>query len=105
MSTVYDTYANQLLSLDRGRALWHPGPDNRPPVEIGDVGFIKRGRFCRLFNIHLPTDHPSQPNVLPEGFRPLELNQRQIYTDRLKRGVYCSQNVRAAEIRASALAG
>jgi hypothetical protein len=43
-----------------GHALWDPSPGgHNTAVEIGDVGFIREGRFHRLFNIPLSGDDPS----------------------------------------------
>ena len=64
-----------------GFPLWIPQPDETLPrsyqqqgVSIGDVGiFTPDGGFDFLFNICLPAGHPSNPEVLPEGFVPLEL--------------------------------
>jgi hypothetical protein len=44
-----------------GHALWEPSP-RRPdrPVEVGDVGFMRRGKFHRLFIALLLADNPSQ---------------------------------------------
>ncbi|KAH9989072.1 hypothetical protein BJV74DRAFT_838710 [Russula compacta] len=59
-----------------GHALWEPSPGNLyPTVEIGDVGFIRQGKFHRLFNALLPGDHPSHQNFgVPEHYEPLQLN-------------------------------
>jgi hypothetical protein len=57
-----------------GHALWEPGPWPGPAVEVGDVGFIQRGNFRRLFNVLLPHDDPSQIFGVPEHYEPLELS-------------------------------
>ncbi|KAI9447463.1 hypothetical protein H4582DRAFT_1894038 [Lactarius indigo] len=51
-----------------GHALWEPSPGNScPAVEVGDVGFIRHGRFHRLFNVLLPADDPSHKSFgVPE---------------------------------------
>jgi hypothetical protein len=54
-----------------GHSLWEPGPGPGPPVEVGDVGFIDRGRFYRLFNVLLPHDDPSQIFGVPEHYEQL----------------------------------
>ena len=55
-----------------GHALWSPGPiDPDTPVQIGDVGFVRRGRFFRLFNALLPEDNPSHVLGVPEYHEPL----------------------------------
>ncbi|KAH9049753.1 hypothetical protein EDB83DRAFT_1384873 [Lactarius deliciosus] len=51
-----------------GHALWEPDPGNLyPPVEVGDVGYIREGKFRRLFNVLYPAEHPSHSNFgVPE---------------------------------------
>jgi hypothetical protein len=69
LATKYPTY---------GHALWEPSPGHYTAVEIGDVGFIREGRFHRLFNILLPEDHPSHQNGVPQRHEPLVLSIRSI---------------------------
>ncbi|KAI0248856.1 hypothetical protein BJV78DRAFT_1284407 [Lactifluus subvellereus] len=71
MTQVYpcDIFRNQLAFKypAYGHALWVPGP-----VEIGDVGFLRDGRFNRLFNALLPADDPSQgPFGVPRDYEQL----------------------------------
>ncbi|KAI9454401.1 hypothetical protein BJY52DRAFT_729609 [Lactarius psammicola] len=51
-----------------GYALWEPNPGNLyPAVEVGDVGYIREGKFRRLFNVLLPANHSSHRNFgVPE---------------------------------------
>jgi hypothetical protein len=43
-------------------------------VEVGDVGFIREGKFHRLFNAFLPGNHESHANSgVPEYHQPLVL--------------------------------
>ena len=52
-----------------GHALWEPDPGGLyQTVEVGDVGFIRKGYFYRLFNALLPEDPPSDPDS-PYGSR------------------------------------
>ncbi|EKM56577.1 uncharacterized protein PHACADRAFT_253788 [Phanerochaete carnosa HHB-10118-sp] len=37
--------------LHQGHALWYPEPNESGEPQIGDVGFIDRGAFIRLFNL------------------------------------------------------
>ena len=70
----YDTFRDQLAIAHPafGYALWEPDPGDSPPVEVGDVGFIRRGKFHRLFNAHLPANHPSHQRLgVPENYEPL----------------------------------
>jgi len=68
LATKYSTY---------GHALWEPSPGGRYiAVEIGDVGFIREGRFHRLFNILLSGDDPSHQDGVPQRHEPLVLRTR-----------------------------
>lgn len=42
-------------------------------VQVGDVGFIRKGYFQRLFNVLHPRDHPSHrnPALVPEDHEQL----------------------------------
>ena len=70
----YDIFREQLAINypSHGHALWEPNP-RKPdrPVQVGDVGFIRRGKFYRLFNALLPADDPSHEHGVPEYFEPL----------------------------------
>ena len=85
-------YREQLAGLYRGYSLWEPGANGQyDPVDIGDVGFIQDGRFCRLFNVYLPADHPSQTRGVPQGFERLAPGHKDRQS--LARGDYCSASV------------
>lgn len=63
-----------------GHALWEPSPSKHHPVavEVGDVGFIRDGKFHRLFNALLPENHPTHQNFgVPENHEPLQLNMKE----------------------------
>ncbi|KAH9977321.1 hypothetical protein BGW80DRAFT_846441 [Lactifluus volemus] len=61
-----------------GHALWEPDPGGLyNSVEVGDVGFIRGGRFHRLFNALLPRNHPFQNFGVPEHYERLELHIQQ----------------------------
>ncbi|KAH8991261.1 hypothetical protein EDB92DRAFT_687617 [Lactarius akahatsu] len=71
----YDTFRD-LLGIKYpafGHALWEPNPERLySPVEVGDVGYIREGKFHRLFNALLPADHPSHQRFrVPEHYEPL----------------------------------
>ncbi len=72
----YDTFRDQLAIAypGFGYALWEPDPGERyPPVEVGDVGFIRRGKFHRIFNALLHANHPSHQRYgVPEYHIPLQ---------------------------------
>jgi hypothetical protein len=82
----YDTFREELAKAYPafGHALWEPNPGEYPPVEVGDVGFIREGQFHRLFNVLLPEDHESHERFgVPEGHEQL----RPIVTNHINRGV------------------
>ncbi|KAH9032021.1 hypothetical protein EDB85DRAFT_2114962 [Lactarius pseudohatsudake] len=75
----YDTFREQLAIAHPafGHALWEPDPGLYPPVQVGDVGFIRVGKFHRLFNALLPADDPSHVSRgTPEYHEPLRLRLR-----------------------------
>ena len=67
----YDIYRDQLSIKypGYGHALWEPSPSNpNNPVGIGDVGFIRYGKFHCLFNALISVE--DQSNV-PEHYEQL----------------------------------
>ena len=104
----YDTFHGQIPDYDifykqlaikypsYGHALWAPSPTNPDrPVQVGDVGFIRRGKFYRLFNSLLPADDPSHELGVPENYKPLVPKLiDHIHTDSLGSNHYCSAQVR-----------
>ena len=99
MTHHYNTFRDQLVIAHPafGYALWEPDPGGLyPPVAIGDVGYIREGKFHRLFNALLPGDHPSHQNV-PDDHEPLRL----IMSNHVDRGIlhpnqFCSSGVRSS---------
>ena len=72
----YDIFREELANKYSiyGHALWEPSPGGHyTAVDIGDVGFIREGRFHRLFNILLSGDDPSHQDGVPQGHEPLVL--------------------------------
>ena len=73
--THYDIFRGQLgvKYPSYGHALWEPSPSGLyGPVEVGDVGFIREGRFHRLFNALLRADDSSHEFFgVPEYHEPL----------------------------------
>ena len=71
----YDIFRKQLAIKypSYGRALWAPSPTNPDrPVQVGDVGFIRQGKFQPLFNALLPADDPLHDELgVPKGHEPL----------------------------------
>jgi hypothetical protein len=93
----YEIFREQLAIKypSYGHALWRPSPKNPDrPVQIGDVGFISRGKFHRLFNALLPADDPSHDLGVPEYHKPLVPSLSDHFdTDYLDRNNYCSAGV------------
>ena len=82
-----------------GHALWDPTPDSVfGPAKVGDVGYVREGRFFRLFNTLLPADDPSHKETpLPEYHEPLIPNDLDhIAGDALYPNRYCSAGVNIA---------
>ena len=70
----YDIFRERLATKypSYGHALWEPRPRNpNRPVQIGDVGLVRRGKFHTLFNALLSADDPSQELGVPEYHEPL----------------------------------
>ena len=90
----YDIYREQLSInyASYGHALWQPSPSNPDnPVGIGDVGFIRNGKFHRLFNTLISAE--DQPNV-PEHYEQLVPNfADHISEDTLSSYHYCSDGI------------
>ncbi|KAH9167171.1 hypothetical protein EDB89DRAFT_137225 [Lactarius sanguifluus] len=79
-----------------GHALWEPSPgDSYPAVEVGDVGFIRHGRFHRLFNVLLPADDPSHEHFgVPEYYSQLTPRVKEhIVSGTLNPNNFCSARV------------
>lgn len=67
----FDVYNEELLARRYGHALWYPEPYQSRVTHIGDVGFIREGRFHALFNTMHFADMSGNPVDMPEGFVPL----------------------------------
>ena len=71
----FNVYRDQLTSLSHGLALWNPNPPKQiyNRVSIGDVGYLQKGTFIRMFNVILPSDHSSNRTLgNPEPYEPLD---------------------------------
>ena len=82
-----------------GHALWEPDPGKQcHPVEVGDVGYIRQGKFHRLFNALLPESHPSHATFgVPEDHEPLRPStSNHIDHGTLYPNNFCSFGVRVA---------
>ena len=71
----YDIFREELAIKypGHGHALWEPRPLGYQAVQVGDVGYICKGAFFRLFNALLPEDHESHRGGVPPYHKPLEI--------------------------------
>lgn len=96
----YDVFRDQLgvKYPGYGHALWEPNPGLYSPTEVGDVGFIREGKFHRLFNALFPADHPSHERFgVPEDHEPLLPGATShIDTGTLSPNNFCSYEVTVA---------
>jgi hypothetical protein len=68
-------YRDHLSALSHGPALWNPNPNKKiyNDVSIGDVGYMQEGAFIRMFNVTMPSYHPSNEVLgVPEDYDPLD---------------------------------
>jgi len=69
MATAEVVYAEQLFRRGKGYPLWEPEPRDSGEVTIGDVGYIHRGAFYRMFNASRdPQDELNQTLGVPDEF-------------------------------------
>jgi len=96
---VSRVYQDQMTTLSHGLALWDPNPlkEFYDKVSIGDVGYIHKGSFIRMFNVMLPWNHESNRALgAPEPYESLDCgpftNTFKRQFDRVK---HCSRDVSA----------
>ena len=94
----YDIYRDRLATTypALGHALWAPNPQvGQGPVKIGDVGYVREGKFIRLFNALLPASDASHEGIpLPEHYKPLVLDiPNPVSASTVKPNQYCSAGV------------
>jgi hypothetical protein len=93
----YDIYRDQLATTHAafGHALWDPCPEvGHDLVQIGDVGYVSEGKFQRLFNALVPSDHAAHEGIpLPEYHEPLIKVSTRISTSVLHPNNDCSAGV------------
>ena len=71
----FNVYREQLSALCHGFPLWNPKPPKKiyNKVSIGDVGYLYRGTFIRMFNVTLPWDNPLNRTLgNPDPYEPLD---------------------------------
>ncbi|KAF9789164.1 hypothetical protein BJ322DRAFT_524714 [Thelephora terrestris] len=71
---AWKIYEEQMESLCYGHALWEPTPTSKyTRVSIGDVGFIRQGRFHLLFSAGLPLGKRKLGVDVPNTFEHLRI--------------------------------
>lgn len=95
----YDTFRLQLgiAHPDFGHALWDTSSGEQyPPVQVGDVGFVRQGKFHRLFNVLYSENHPcNQKFGVPEDHERLPPVPNHIDSGTLYPAHFCSYGVTA----------
>lgn len=74
-------YAEQLSAYGYSHPLWFPEPAEEKgrarEIELGDVGYFDEdGGFKSLLNITVNSTHELNAGGVPEGFEPVEFNDR-----------------------------
>ena len=70
---ISEVYAEELLTAGLGYPMWHPEPDKITGTpEIGDVGYINKGKFIQLFNIVQDRDSNRNKKGVPENYVPVK---------------------------------
>ncbi len=94
----YDTFRVQLATSHYiyGHALMEPDSgENYPPVQIGDVGFVRQGKFHRLFSALYPENHESNQRFgVPDDHEVLVPIENHIDSGTLDPNNLCSVGVK-----------
>lgn len=106
MAAAWDIYAKELFPLGHGHPLWGPEPTSESgEVRLGDVGYLRRGHFCFLFNTLERTGSTAHSKFgVPEDyqtFHPPNLMERQQLNEITQRQLH-SKNLQSAAIAATA---
>jgi hypothetical protein len=110
MAAHYDIFRHHLLMKfpAYGHALWEPDPGHLlyRAVSVGDVGYIRRGKFRRLFNVLLPAEDESHADLgVPEYHEPLTVGVRkQIDIGKIGPNNFCSVKVTSMPVLSERLA-
>ncbi|KAI0685405.1 hypothetical protein BC835DRAFT_521192 [Cytidiella melzeri] len=101
MTSAAEIYAAELSSRGHGLPLWIPEPTDSGEVLIGDVGYVWRGAFFRLFNVTRAADDPVNRDGVPDDFEVLTYARQAHH--RIKdfvHGALCSRTVRSSSAKA-----
>lgn len=67
-------YASQMIKLGYGVPLWQPAPlHNYERVQVGDVGYVREGRFHLLFSAGVPLGSRVKGVDVPSDFEYLDV--------------------------------
>ncbi|EMD41169.1 hypothetical protein CERSUDRAFT_149887 [Gelatoporia subvermispora B] len=97
-------YSEQLFTKGHGLPLWDPTPpEELGEVQIGDVGYIWRGAFHRLFNaMHEADQEINRRYGVPEGFTKFNLQESRSSVHRrpnaIPSGFLCSKSISRDQI-------
>lgn len=70
-----DEYIRQMRALKPGYLpIWNPAPFHGQEVQLGDVGYIYKHSFRRLFNAFHAANHPYNQGTVPDKFQPFRLS-------------------------------
>ncbi|KAI0937984.1 hypothetical protein AcV7_003303 [Taiwanofungus camphoratus] len=101
---AHDVYAEQLFKRGEGYPLWAPEATEDGEVLIGDVGYVRRGAFYRMFNaMREGDDEINKTWGVPDGFK--EFTSQNFGKRRqeaaIDAGALCSKSVRKISVDAS----
>ncbi|KAF9786291.1 hypothetical protein BJ322DRAFT_779696 [Thelephora terrestris] len=75
---AWQIYEEQMECLCYGHALWEPAPTSEyTRISIGDVGFVRQGRFHLLFSAGLPLGERERGEDVPSTFEQLIVGKLQ----------------------------
>ncbi|TFK90269.1 hypothetical protein K466DRAFT_597110 [Polyporus arcularius HHB13444] len=81
-SPSWKIYAQELGGMGYGHPMWHPDAVKKcGEVQLGDIGYLDRGRFHLLFNCTRPRDdesHTARYERLPDHFEPFRYDQESV---------------------------
>lgn len=105
---AWDIYAEQLFHHGHGFPVWLPDPDpSASEVEIGDVGWMKKGGFLQLFNAMKSVNEQPVNYGVPEEYSPFN-PPNLIVTgpqERIMQPLLYSRTVREVDVSGGASAG
>ena len=103
MSTFpWDIYASQLWNTGFGHPLWIPEPNERE-VEIGDVGWLKKGEFRPLFNSRKPEGDPTNQKGVPRAYKMFNpKNSSVLESTPIMQKMVCSQSIHKFDVQGNA---